>query len=251
MTMKDIINKHLGIHSHGEAIQRGIEAGLKEKEESKKPETEEWIWVDGFKGTDSNMCCRGEQFEIGKTYSMPEDAEIKTCSSGYHLCLKLEDVFGYYEIKNNNRFFKVMALVRKSDYENYSSDPHLRAFMPNFNVDAYGNVRATYSKYNDKLAAKSIVFVSELTVDEILAGYDVVDWTEEQKKEALRVGPGEVQEKINRENRIDRLIECGYSLPFATYICEDNYRYSIAVAVGSQPDLSMDVKVMTIMLEND
>ena len=45
---------------------------------------DEWIWVEGYKGTDKNMCCRDYQYEIGKQFDMSDDEEIKECSSGFH-----------------------------------------------------------------------------------------------------------------------------------------------------------------------
>ena len=74
---------------------------------------EKWIWVEGYKGTDKNMCCRNTPYEIGKEYRMPEDTEIKCCVNGFHFSIKLESTFNYYGLYNNNRFFKVRALVRE------------------------------------------------------------------------------------------------------------------------------------------
>ena len=73
------------------------------KKENK--EEKEWIWVEGYKGTDKDMKCRDFQFEIGKEYSVLKDEEPVMCEKGFHLCLKLSDVFTYYDICNNNRFF--------------------------------------------------------------------------------------------------------------------------------------------------
>ena len=47
-----------------------------------------------FKGFDENLKCRGFQYEVGKTYSMPEKPE--TCVKGFHCCTNLSDVFQYY-----------------------------------------------------------------------------------------------------------------------------------------------------------
>lgn len=78
---------------------------------------EEYIWVEGYKGTDSEMKgYKGFQYEIGKEYTC--DGEPVICKNGFHFCLELEDVFSYFELWNNNsRFFKVKALVKKSDFE--------------------------------------------------------------------------------------------------------------------------------------
>lgn len=49
-----------------------------------------------FKGFDKDLKCRGFQYEVGKTYSMPEKPEI--CVKGFHCCTKLSDVFQYYPL---------------------------------------------------------------------------------------------------------------------------------------------------------
>lgn len=60
----------------------------------------------GYKGMDSEMKCRGMQFEVGKTYHV--DGEISVCRNGLHFCERLTDVFYYYE-RDGNRFFVVEA----------------------------------------------------------------------------------------------------------------------------------------------
>ena len=57
-----------------------------------------------YKGMDENMCCRGKQYEIGKTYT--EDKAI-CCISGMHACENPMDVFQYYRPDGKNRFFEV------------------------------------------------------------------------------------------------------------------------------------------------
>ena len=54
-----------------------------------------------YKGTDSNMKCRGFQFELGREY---EEAEAKLCIKGFHGCVYPLDVFGYYR-PADSRFF--------------------------------------------------------------------------------------------------------------------------------------------------
>lgn len=127
-----------------------VKSTLKMKE---KPE-EEWIWVEGFKGLDYQMRGYGNfQYELGKTYE-ENDKEIIACHSGFHLCLNLDDVMKYYHYMNNsftNRYFKVKALVRKSDYENYGTNGY-------------------YGKIN-KLAAKSIIIFEEIPKEELWEKY--------------------------------------------------------------------------------
>jgi hypothetical protein len=215
-------------------VLKDVEA-LEAATEIKIDKSEEWIWVEGYKGTETNMTCRGYQFELGKRYDMPEDADIKECRNGFHLCLELNDVFGYYPISNNHRFFKVKALVRKSDIAKYGT----------YTYDLFRS-----NKY-DKLVSKSIEFVSECTVDEILSGYDTKKWTDENKQRALNIGPVKVEREIIHKTRVEELLSYGYSIPFSEFIANSDDKYIKACTVASQPGVSMDVKVLTIFCGND
>ena len=57
-----------------------------------------------YKGMDENMCCRGKQYEIGKTYT--ENKAI-CCISGMHACENPLDVLRYYPLRDSPRFFEV------------------------------------------------------------------------------------------------------------------------------------------------
>ena len=48
----------------------------------------------GYKGLDKNFCCRGFQYEVGKTYQF--DYKIIICKSGFHFCDAPLAVFEYY-----------------------------------------------------------------------------------------------------------------------------------------------------------
>ena len=54
------------------------------------------------------------------------------------------------------------------------------------------------------------------------------------------------------KNRIreETLISAGYSPVFAKYIAGDSGRYATAMAMASMTDVSMDVKVMAIFMDN-
>lgn len=83
--------------------------------------------------------------------------------------------------------------------------------------------------------------------------YIINNWTDEDKLEALQHGVGYVNKKhkaIEEEKQKQSLIEFGYSDTFANWLISEG-KYDIAFAVGSQPDLSMDMKVLVIMRNDD
>ena len=141
-------------------------------------ESEEWIWVEGYKGTEADMSCRGFRYELGKQFDIPEGEEIEECTNGFHLCLFLHDVYDYYSIGGGRRYFKVKALVRKADYERYGTCPELRTSVGCHIVP----------HRIDKIVAKSIEFVRELSIEEVLSAvpFDFTGWTDEWKELAMR-----------------------------------------------------------------
>ena len=211
-----------------------VETKIEPEDKTVKP-VEEWIWVEGYKGTNRDMTCNDYQYVLGEQHDMPDDAEIKECESGFHLCKDLNDVFGYYPIGNSNRFFKVRALVRKADYGRYGEygyDSHI------INT----STGLTMTNRIDKLVARSIIFERELTPDEILEGQiDINAWPEDAKKLALSVSIDHARKQMWAAE----LIELGYSPVFAVLIV-DAGKYEIAKAAASQPDLSMDMKCWMI-----
>lgn len=205
-------------------------------------EEEEWIWVRGFKGTEKDMSCKGYHYELGKQFDLDEDLEPSVCHNGFHFCKELINVFKHYKIGDGNRFFEVEALVKKSDL-----DPKKKEYAKYAN--AAWNLYHTSSQYDDKYAAKSIRFIRELTVDEVfetVTDSDVREWAEEQKKRAMETSINTVR----RDIRAFDLCAAGYSPAFAKYISVDAGRYATAMAMASLPDVSMDVKVMAIFMDN-
>lgn len=204
---------------------------LQENEKEKEKMAEKWIWVEGYKGTDKNMCCRGFQFELNKMYGAEQGSDVKTCESGFHFCLKLNGVFGYYPVNNGNRFFKVRALVREKDYLECTTTKY-----------CYGLFTGP-----DKLTSMSIEFISELTPDEILKNYcsndiDTSDWSDEDKIEALNISP----EKLMHKRDVKELVDLGYSEPFADFVVTKSAG-DVAKSVATQPVLSMDMKALFIL----
>ena len=62
------------------------------------------IEVIAYKGMNSDMTCKGFQYEVGKTYKT-DKAEL--CERGFHACLNPLDVLDYYSQSIKSRYFKV------------------------------------------------------------------------------------------------------------------------------------------------
>ena len=203
-------------------------------EKESKEEPEEWIWVTGYKGMIDDMTCRDHQYELGKQYDLPEEETVKDCYCGFHFCRDLADVFDYYPIGRGNRYFQVSGLVRKKDY------------------DEYGIMFPSHNIARNKLAAKSIFINRELTIEEIVDGCiqnanmqdaDLKSWSIEDWKMAIKFGVSVVRHR----HIVKRLVDLGYSETFSEFIAQRGRAVNIAEAVASQPGVSMDVKVFTIM----
>lgn len=186
----------------------------------------DWIWVDAYKGTNSDMVCRDMQYELGKEYVY--DGDVELCGAGYHCCLDLKDVFNYYGIGNNNRFFKVRALVNK------------------YNVQEYGFPNRFGWAYHDKLVAKKIVFVSEITSKELFEKcpqpYKVRG--EQYYNTAREFGVDTAYKEYLR----DKMIEVGYPTEVAEWLtpnCNQSQR-ELAVKIGDAPHMSLDTKYTII-----
>ena len=244
MDIKETLNKIYGKSAATNAVikdditQEDITNAIKTLEE------EEWIWVKGFKGTKKDMSCKGYRYELGKQFDLDDGINPVLCEKGFHFCKNLENVFQYYSIGDGNRFFEIEALVKKSDW--YSEQKKNRtcnlyqpySYLPGFIVS------------DDKYAAKSIRFVRELAVDEVFGALgtdcDVREWADEQKKRAMETSIAAVRKEV----REFELCAAGYSPAFSKYIAGDTGRYKTAIAMASLPDMSMDVKVLAIFIDN-
>ena len=244
MNIKETLNKIYGKSAATNAVikdditQEDITNAIKIIEE------EEWIWVKGFKGTDKDMRCKDDyQYELGKQFDLDDGINPVLCEKGFHFCKKLESVFQYYKIGNGNRFFEVEALVKKSDLEPKNKSNVCAG------LDQWSKMYMSFANYDDKYAAKSIRFVRELTADEVfetVTDRDVREWAEEQKKRAMETSISAVRKEV----REFELCAAGYSPAFSKYIAGDTGRYNTAMAMASLPDVSMDVKVMAIFMDN-
>ena len=64
----------------------------------------------GYKAFDPGWKCRDFQYEIGKTYELPEGQELKMCQCGFHFCKNPIDVFAYYSFTDNTLVAEIEAL---------------------------------------------------------------------------------------------------------------------------------------------
>jgi hypothetical protein len=213
----DKLKEAMGIVRPSEALAQKVEIALaSESINENEPETkevEEWVWIEGYKGMDKDMRCRDFQYEIGKRYDMPEDAVIEVCVSGFHFCRYLKSTFNYYALDGGNRFFKVRGLVSAEKYY-----------------------------CGDKFVAKSIEILGEVSRKELLEVFGADEWEEKYQDMLFTVGYRSARYAMS----CDELVAYGYSLPFAKYLV-DAHKFEIAKVVGSQSDLSMDMKVLMIM----
>lgn len=61
----------------------------------------------GFKVLDPNYECRGFQYEIGKTFSLPPGQPLKLCESGFHFCEHAIDCLKFYDLWSENKYVEV------------------------------------------------------------------------------------------------------------------------------------------------
>ena len=68
--------------------------------------------IEGFKGFDADMTCRGFKFEEGKTYE--EDVEPKVCDKGFHFCESPFSVLNYRPMLDDDcKFIPIHKVTAK------------------------------------------------------------------------------------------------------------------------------------------
>ena len=111
-----------------------------------------------YKGFESDLTCRGFQYEIGKTYTMDGPPEI--CKHGFHFCRKLIDVFGYYP-----------RTVLLDDYLQMPYDDYLKKCIETDTrycvVEVLGEIHVDPRSLDSKAVTNQIKIVRELTEKEI------------------------------------------------------------------------------------
>ena len=201
---------------------------------------EEWIWVEGYKGTKRDMKAEHEDYQYAMNTTYYHTGQVEECKSGFHLCLNIKDVLSYYDLENGHRFFKVQALVRKKDYEAYG----ITVERPYEGY--YSTFMCPYTP--DKLAAKEIRFIEEIPPEAILPVYY------ERYYNYKRI-PQEFEHLI-WENSYSKalstwesteLIRKGFSPVFVEFISDDEELLRRALVIADEADVSKEVKILFIM----
>jgi hypothetical protein len=127
------------------------------------------VTFEAYKGFDSNLACRGYQYEVGKTHI--HAGHVEQCSSGFHVCQNPLDVLDFYPLIGDdgklNRFAKVTigGKVDRSDDKKWAAAEltiSCELGLPALIADAIKFVKAlaksddgvqAASGYNSQLAA--------------------------------------------------------------------------------------------------
>ena len=185
----------------------------------------EYVWVEGFKFTDANMCSMNHfQYKLGENYSIPDDPVM--CKNGFHFCLVLSDCLRWSGdvFEKHNRFFHVNALVNKKDLESYT--------------------------FWSKLVAKEIEIVSEVSDDDLLVAIKETY----QEVETLDDLTNYKSYKLFLKDKMGNMLhQNGFSDVFISVYIDDYYatnkykdRYERIKAIISE-DISHDLKVYELL----
>lgn len=218
-----------------------VASTLEPKPASEPEPPEEWIWVEGYKGTKQDMKAQHEDYQYAMNTTYYHTGQVEECKSGFHLCLNIKDVLAYYSLSDGHRFFRVQALVRKKDYEAYG----ITVERPYEGY--YSTFMIPYTP--DKLVAKEIRFIEEIPPEAVLPVFY------EQYPNFERV-PQEFEHLIWENNYVKavhtwkttELVRKGFSPAFVEYIGCDDELLRRALAIADETDVSMDVKVLFIVI---
>ena len=134
------------------------EETVEAKDFEKKKKWENYVWIDGYKGTDADMSCtvnyerpighgftvpdqHRQQYELNKTVTYDDNPKI--CESGFHFCASFTDVFYFRPLTIGARYFKVKGFVKEKDVKEFSM--------------CEGKI--------SKFAAKEIILTEEIVLD--------------------------------------------------------------------------------------
>ena len=112
----------------------------------------------GYKGFDKNLCCRGFQYEVGKTYEMEESPII--CKQGFHFAIGFSTVEGYYPLIDYCELYNDGTIYDRRAVPYFSGNRYCE-------IEALGEIDEEAVPAIPKLATNKIRIVRELSKEEI------------------------------------------------------------------------------------
>ena len=206
------------------------EATFKDFEEPVVPK-EDWVWIEGYKGTDKDMKCLGFQYELGKVFTF--DDEIDPCKKGFHLCPKLTDVFRYYPVGNGNRYFKVRALINPK-----------QAITIRDSLSYPIAYKTVPMEETDKRVAKKIELIEEVSVNDIIKTLypaSCKSMTDKFKNDIIQFGREAAQ--VIRD--YDRLVETGIYSQEIIELIQNEKKTELALALAKE-NISQDTRILIL-----
>ena len=160
----------------------------------------------GYKMMESDMTCKGFQYEIGKEYTL--EGELEICKGGFHFCENPFDCLEYYDnIKGDKRLFLVEALGIVINGNNKSVTNKIKIIeeikdiekffdknINNFIVDYYSLINNQklseefIDKYKDKVDWFWVSKYQTLSEKFIEKHSDKIDWFWVSKYQTLSEG---------------------------------------------------------------
>lgn len=211
-------------------------------------ESAEWIWVEGYKGTDKDMKCHNDfQFTLGEEYTI--DGEIIMCENGFHFSPTLEQTFKFYPPKDENRFFKVKALINKNQLVKIEKNPMLYSWMNSYTTASKEYEIVPMQLTDNKLVAKSIILLEEISTDEIIKlfyGENSRYYNESDEYKAdLRKGGKEYAEQQRYKRIIQKSIIYSYELRRFAQNC-NNIATLRKIAILGAEDMNNETRMQMI-----
>ena len=148
----------------------------------------------GYKLMESDMTCRGFQYEVGEEYFL--NSKLQICENGFHFCENPFNCWGYYSnIKGDKRLFLVEALGEVITEDNKSVtnqikiieeihnikkfiDENINNFVVDWNYISKNQKLSEefIEKYIDKVNWDCISINQKLSEEFIEKHYDKVNW---------------------------------------------------------------------------
>jgi hypothetical protein len=196
---------------------------------------EEWVEVEGYKGLNKDMTAYGGfKYEIGKTYAM-DGKDVKLCDNGFHFCLNQKDVYKYYPPNFNTRYFKVKGLVKKTDFDDYGSSYF------------YGSYR------NDKIVAKEITLIEEISISEMDGAQAKFEEKYPFIKEMDFIPDTEEEYKAKVREICERELSKSYSEAFRFFMLGNDYNYTTytKMKILSDEGVSPDMRAYILFMSKN